>query len=261
MNRPERMPAAEPPDRRWPWLLWLVTGGLLLLTMPRFLYVGDPLTIRATTIHLLREADLSAPSEVATRFGERGQHFYQHPGNQRWYSKYGVLNALAYVPPLLVESFVSGELRHYHQLDDTQLATRGLWLNLWNVLLSLILATYLYYLAGLHGGSPRAAWWFVLLALFGTFLWHYLRAQTVEIFQVLLFTAAYYHFVRFSDQWRRDAGRPALQAAAAVGLLGLLSLAKTVYVVLLPLGLLLVAAYAWTVPRADRHAPPAGAGA
>ena len=60
------------------WLL-IAIAAFLLLTMPRFIYIGDPVTIRMTTIRLLTSGEISVPAEIAGGFGERGQFFFENP--------------------------------------------------------------------------------------------------------------------------------------------------------------------------------------
>ena len=236
--------------------MWLLIVVVLTLTMPRFIYVGDPITIRATTINLLRGGSLSVSEQFALRHGERGQHFFENSRDGAWYSKYGVFNAVAYLPPLLAEWGIRGELTHYEQLANSQRALRGLLLNTWNLFIALVLAAYLFRLAALHGAGRGGAAVFVLLTFFATFLWHYLRAQTVEIFQVALFTASYYHLARFNDAVRGNSNKAALHATVATAMLGALCLSKTVYVLLPPVA---TAFICWQTYRATPLSTPDGA--
>ena len=68
------------------------------------------MAIRAETVSLLRTGRFGVPAEIAARMGRRGQYFYENREQGRWSSKYGPLNTLMFVPPLLAERVVTGSL-------------------------------------------------------------------------------------------------------------------------------------------------------
>ncbi|MDA1055139.1 MAG: hypothetical protein O3C40_32355 [Planctomycetota bacterium] len=246
----------DPSDKSRTALKWLLLGigFVLFATMPRWIYIGDPVQMRAGTIELITHGTFEIPAERAESSGERGHYFCQHPVNGRWYSKYGMANSLLYVPPLAIEYLQTGRLPHFEELSHAEMANRCFVLNLYNIALALVLAAYLYHLALLYVPRVGSAIVFVLLNFFATFLWYYLRAQTVEIFQVLFFSAAFYHLVRTHRLLR---GRSLRERAILTGThfrgakshvsreqlrqgfwaltwLSLLCLEKQVYVLLLP---------------------------
>ena len=224
--------------------LWLplLTGSILFVTMPSWLYSGDPISMQAVTINLLTEGRIDVSAEQASRFGERGQYYVENPRNGRWYSKYGILNIVYYVPPLLAEWCLAGELKPIEHLNDAEHLRRSLLINLWNILVATVLVGYFYQLALLSGGSPPVAYQVVLLVVFGSFVWYYLRAQTVEIVQMGLFTAGMYHLMVFSvmHPWQQVQRAGQIQVLCAMLSLGALVLAKLIYIVLLPIALGLV---------------------
>lgn len=205
---------------------------VLAITMPREVYSGDANAIRASTVMLLTEGKLRIPVHYARSHGARGQYFVEHPNNGCWHPKYGVLNAFLYIPPLLGERLVTGDLKL--EVSERGRSPRCLLLNVYNIALASLLAIYLYSIARLCTTRVWAAAIWVLFVFFGTFLWTYLRAQTVELFQVFFFTAAYYHVLKLAGPamscraWR-------WHAAAMMAYAGLLCLSKLVFVVLLPL--------------------------
>jgi len=83
-------------------------------------------------------------------------------------------------------------------MSASQLKNRVFVLNLYNILFSLGIAAYLYFIALNYGASPKVAVIYVFGCLFGTFLWNYLRAQTFEIFQLCFFLGLYYSLVRYT---------------------------------------------------------------
>jgi hypothetical protein len=238
------LPVLNVRDRTMAGLL-LSIGVILFLTMPRWLYPGDPISMQVSSINLITQARLDVTPSQAAEFGERGQYFHQHPGNGHWHSKYGLFNMLYFTPPLWLEYTITGELKPVSELDQGALQLRTLILNLWNIAISLIFVFYLYYSATLCGAEPASASKMVLLVIFGSFVWYYLRAQTVELLQMTLFSIAVYHLLAFSllGPLQQRNGPGTVHALAAMTALGSLALAKLIYIVLLPLGLVFFAAY------------------
>jgi len=176
------------------WALLAVATAVNVAALPREQYIGDPVAIRAETVNLLRTGRFGVPAEIATRMGRRGQYFYENRDQGRWSSKYGPLNTLMYVPPLLAERVVTGSLPW---LSPRRLA----FLNAFNLVLALASAAYLLALVSLYTGDTALRWTYVLAALFATFWWNYLRAQSAEIYQTLFFLAFFFHLVRHLRGW------------------------------------------------------------
>lgn len=221
-----------------------VAFTVLVLTMPEFIYTGDPMAIRASTIRWLETGRLDVPGEYAESFGDKGQYFFENPRTGKWYPKFGILNTFLYAPPLFLERLTAGPLGFDDGLDSVLWQRRCWWLNVYNITLSLILAVYLYRTARHVAAPPGVAMTYVLLVFFGTFLWTYLRAQTTELFQVLFFSAAQFHVVRLCPK-PGQAGtdtRVSFHIAMAATFVGLLMLVKIAYVVLLPPALFVVCA-------------------
>ncbi|MDA0281710.1 MAG: hypothetical protein O3B86_00005, partial [Planctomycetota bacterium] len=142
-------------------VLLSVVVVVLGLTMPRFIYVGDAVSIRMTTIRLLSAGEISVPAEVARAFGERGQYFFEHPRTRCWYSKYGVLNTFLFAPPLLVEQMCVGDLKYFADMTEEEQLFRCLLLNVWNIAVAIVFCTCLYRTARLFSARPNAAAQFV----------------------------------------------------------------------------------------------------
>ncbi|MFP6667912.1 MAG: hypothetical protein VB876_11400 [Pirellulales bacterium] len=209
---------------------------VLVLTMPNCVYVGDAVAVRAGTVNLLNAGKISVPAEYAQRFGKRGQYFFQNPRNGLWYSKYGMLNSLLYVPPLFAERCVDGQLRFFDLAGDDTLDRRCLSMNLYNIFISLCITLYFFSTAKLYVRRGWQAALFAAVILFGTFLWNYLRAQTVEIFQVFFFIALYYHLARYVRLRRGKTvvGRAGVHLTITFTFLGLLCWSKLIYVLIVP---------------------------
>ena len=194
------------------------------LTMPAEEYAGDAVSVRIAAITLINTGKWAVPANQASTFGERGQYFYQNASGN-WYSKYGILNTLLYLPILQLQKCVMGKL------GDAS----TFFLNLFNLVLSGASACYLVLIVRRYTRSTATVWIFVLSAVYATFWWNYLRAQTFEIYITLFMLGLYYHLVSGLD-WERGAvdrvGNSHLLAAGIF--LGALCLSKNVYLILLP---------------------------
>src|ERR1022692_4850542 len=212
--------------------------------MPAEEYPGDAHAVRIETTILLDTGKWAIPSEIAENFGERGQYFYQNP-NGNWHPKYGTLNTLIYVPALWLERVATGNLA----IDS---ASRLLFLNLLNLILSAATALYLILLARRYTRSNAVVAIFVLAALYSTFWWNYLRAQTFEIYHTLFLLAFYYHFVSGFDLQGTDSNRRKSDSQFFIAAIffGALCLCKTVYTALLP-ALVVI----WALPKTDSVSP------
>jgi hypothetical protein len=198
------------------------------LTMPSEEYAGDAASVRIATVTLINTGKWAVPADRASMFGERGAYFYQNASGN-WYSKYGILNMLLYVPILQLQKCVMGEL------DDASDDASPFFLNLFNLFLSCSTAYYLVLIMRRYTTSVATVWIFVLSALYATFWWNYLRAQTFEIYVTLFMLGLYYHLVSGLDRKRVAGDRVASSHLLAAGIFfGALCLSKNVYVILLP---------------------------
>lgn len=202
-------------------ILVLVVG---LWGLPAEQYIGDPQAVRMVTWSLLERGRLDVPADLAQGAGERGQYFVQNPDNGLYYSKYGELNSLGYLPAMALERALLGRLEPFNDL-----ATRTVLLNLNNLALSLILAGLLLALACLFTRQPALALVWVLATLYASFGWNYLRAQTTELLQWTLCTGFFWALFQL---WR-SRGQGRWLGLVHLFLVGLL-LTKAVYVLLVP---------------------------
>jgi hypothetical protein len=194
------------------------------LTMPAEEYAGDATSARIAAVALINTGKWSVPAEKASTFGERGQYFYQNVSGD-WYSKYGILNTLVYLPVLQLQKCVNGEL------GDAS----PFFLNLFNLVLSGASACYLVLIVRRYTSSVATVWIFVLAAFYATFWWNYLRAQTFEIYVTLFMLGLYYHLVSGLDREPAPADRVRNTHLLGAGIfLGALCLSKNVYLILLP---------------------------
>jgi len=203
-----------------------------VVTMPARYYRGDAAVVRLATVRLINEGRIDLPPAQARAIGERGQYFFENTETGRWYSKYGILNTLLYVPPLLLERAVCGELSY-----DESSRVRVLALNLYYALVSALIAIYLWRLAARYTTRPVLLWFYVLSCIYGTFCCHYLRTTSFEAFQLLFFLGFVHHLLAFRDRVL-SAGSADARAGRALLVatlwLGALCLCKLLFVLLLP---------------------------
>ena len=174
-----------------------------VLTLPKFPYPGDNFVPRDESIQLAKRGQLGIPyamRELISGMDQpRGQYFYSNDKKERFYSKYGIAYTVAYLPP------VWAELASNPTFDvNRQTPTFFFKLGLYQVLLGLLVAYYLFRLAWLFGKSQWICCAFTLATIYSTFLWHYLRAPALEIYQFPAFTGACAHTLLFLR--RRQAG-------------------------------------------------------
>lgn len=210
-------------------VLLAVVAAVNLAWMPRELYPGDPFAMREEARSLLLHGSLALEPETAARYGESGQYVVRNERDGRYYSKYGVMSGLLFAVPLAVERIVTGELPPVYSEN------RVLYLNLFHWYLGLLLAVLLYRIAGAFGAAGWARVGFVLLVFYSGFLWNYLRAQTSELFQILLFTAAYAVFLDILRRRRETGGDAAARLPLLWGALAALMLTKVSYLLVGPL--------------------------
>jgi hypothetical protein len=165
--------------------------------MPGQFLDGDPAAWREEARSIALRGELAVPAEFAARFFEPGQYFVRNESNGRYYSKYGVMNALMSLPPLWAQAAAGSDI-----------ATPGTYpslfaFNLWNVALSAALAALLYRLAGLYTARVPVRLLFVVGTLYGSALWFYQRAQSSELYQAVFFAALFLCLARFlrTRQW------------------------------------------------------------
>jgi hypothetical protein len=207
--------------------------------MPGEFLDGDPAAWREEARSIVLRGELSVPEDFAARFQQPGQYFVRNEANGRYYSKYGIMNAVMSLPPLWLQAASSGGLSAPGTYPSLLLA------NLWNIALSAALATLLYVLAGAYTRrlTPRVL--YVVATLYCSSLWFYQRAQNSEIYQVLFFTALFMCLAPFLRALRAS-GAPRLDRRAWTLLGGawlfaaLLLLTRISYALLLPIIGLLV---------------------
>ncbi|MDI6774238.1 MAG: hypothetical protein QME60_02420 [Verrucomicrobiota bacterium] len=184
-------------------LLLLGVAAWHFLTLPSCFYSGDNFACRAETANWLMSGHLGIDYALEAVMGgtrqqragmleQRGQYFFENDKRGRFYSKYGIGYTFLYLPPLWVQKLIVGRV----ELMDSSRAQIFL-LGVYLIFFALAVIAYLYAIAGLYTDRKRTRVTFVLILVYCTFVWHYLRAPTLEIFQMFPFLGFYYHMIRF----------------------------------------------------------------
>ena len=166
-----------------------------VLTLPKFPYPGDNFVPRAESIQLAKRGELGIPYSMRALIGldqPRGQYFFSNDAKARFYSKYGIAYTVAYLPPVLAELAVNPAF----DIDRQELAF-FVKLGVYQILLGLLVVFYLYRFAWLFSKSQWMCCAFTLATMYSTFIWHYLRAPALEIYQLPAFTGACVHALLF----------------------------------------------------------------
>jgi hypothetical protein len=192
--------------------------------------------VRFAAGHLIAHGTLGIPyARVPARMRDlvrtRGQYFYANDEAERYYSKFGTLTTVVTVPPLVAErafARVAVQDLPYYERRTLLIAS-----NIYNIIISAIIAVYLFALACRFTRSRPVAVVFVISSLYGSFLWTYLRAQTSEIFQVWFFLGFSVHL--FQSVRGGPSGRARLHHLLAMGYGILLTLLKPYYGLVFPI--------------------------
>lgn len=174
-----------------------------VLTLPRFSYPGDNYIPRNEAIQLAQTGFFGIPYSMQASIAgfdvPRGQYFFSNDSRQRYYSKYGIAYTLAYLPPVMLEGLIDSKFDITHQSESFFLH-----LAFYNVIIGLIVVFYLFRLAWLFSESEWLCSLFTLATIFSTFVWHYMRAPALEIYQFAAFFGGCFHALAFLR--RRQAG-------------------------------------------------------
>ena len=218
------------------------------LSMPREQVPGDSGAARCEAIALLKTGSLAVPEDMVKDYGAQGQWFFKNETTGCWYSKYGILNTLAYVPVLYAEKLYRGHL------EFESFPGRVLFLNWFNILCALATAAYLCKFACLYTDMLFIKAFYILTVFYCTFWWDHLRIQAFEAYQPLLLIGACYHFIRACNAIADPAGRekiPGRDLFCSGLLLGFLWLSKASYILIAPLFAVLLVAFEWKSIRQD----------
>lgn len=201
-------------------ILLTVVAFIGILTLPATLYGGDPVAWQAEARSILVRGELNVPSSLATTYGEPGQFFVLNHNNGNYYSKYGTLNGILNVVPLLVGQLINNPV---------------LAVGIFAVVLSGIIAYVLYDLTGYYVTVEWVRVAFVLLCFYTTYAWNYLRCTASEATQWLFFLLVVRTLLRLSRSRKEDGGYRLPTVLALWLWTGCLCLTKVSWLLLIPL--------------------------
>ena len=182
-------------------LLFAALGLLLFnfLTMPSLFYAGDNYVSRIEAANLIETGSLGIPysrrAELSKHLISRGQNFYENDTKEMYFSKFGIGFTFSYAALYYLIQAAGIDIDIHYAVSPT----RGqlLVINIIQLFFSLGVMLYLYLTASLYTKNLFRRGIFVIFSVYGTFLWHYLRAPTHEIFIILLFAGFLFHSLYF----------------------------------------------------------------
>lgn len=195
---------------------------LQTLVMPSEIYGGDSAAIRLQSIHLARWGEFGIPITLKSSLNPvvlqiPGQYFIENESRGRFFSRWGEMNTLLFAIPEW--------LRNPSGYDaDTEMLLFG---NAFNIFLTALIALYFVLISRRMGAPAWAAALVISNVFYATFVATYLRAHAYEIFQLLFFTAFYFHFTTYLA--RRSKMHLALALSATAALIHI----KVFYVILI----------------------------
>jgi hypothetical protein len=156
------------------------------MTMPNSLYTGDTNAMQAEANSILH-GKLSIEASFASNFGRAGKFFVKNVNNSRYYSKYGIMNSIFFLPPLMVMELFTDQVSLPMNTSEIKLII----FNCYYIFMSIVLAITLFYILSYYTTNNALKMVYALSCLYCTFLWNYTRAHTGEILQVLLFSCLF----------------------------------------------------------------------
>lgn len=148
------------------------------------------LLLKFSSVKLVNDYDFGFKKEdrlpILSFLGFKGQYFTEVENSQKLYSRWGVFATLASAIPELfrvqsTEIAVTKDSIFYH--------------NIYNIVLSLLVAVLLYKISGVYSRLTMAKFIFTMTILYSTYIFNYMRAQSYEILQLLLFLSIYYSII------------------------------------------------------------------
>ncbi|GEM_PF-3103096 len=187
--------------------VFVVALLLNILLMPAEILRGDPLVWISEAKSIVFRGEL-ALEEGAIKYGSPGQYVVKNDRNGRTYSKYGLMSSISVIPAILGGA-VLGETDVVPTVS----------LNLWYALASAALALMLFRLTRRYTSSIPARLLLVIGCFYCSFLWYYLRAQSMELFICIYATAWYWAMVELDQPTSRTYRIRAAMAWLMVALL------------------------------------------
>jgi hypothetical protein len=211
-------------------LFLLLCGLILLVTMPNTITPGDCYASRAEAANLVMTGEwgiaFARMAEITPINEKRGEFFFANDAKERLFNKWGIMNTILYLPPMLATRLITGSVG---LMDQSR--THLFFVNLNNVLLAMLILWHLDKILSLYTPHPGRRMMFITLAVFTTYLWFHLRSQMHEIFQLTMAMGFLHHFLRsLRAAANRDPARRWRHLGLAMLWAGGLLLTKALYV-------------------------------
>jgi len=170
--------------------------------MPREFNKGDSFAIKLSAINLVTNHQFGiAPEKMDNLKGMLaipGQYVFQNSKDQRYYSRWGFFDTILFAIP---EFFVTHDVNGPIVLTNESVLAH----NVCNLFLSVAVGILLFLIAEKFSDNSISNFFFVLISLYSTFMFNYLRAQSYEIWQILFFLIYFYSLLEFKSnlkaQW------------------------------------------------------------
>jgi len=169
------------------------------ISMPAKFYAGDSYAIKTEAINLVRSGEFGFTKANAYKLGGfldvKDQDFKFNESTGKYHNRWGLFNLAIFAIPELANIgkqeplFKEGNI----EADKSVILAH----NVFNIILSVILALFLYKTALLFTRINTLSVFLVFSTLYASFAWNYMRVQSYEILHLTLFTAFFYYYVLF----------------------------------------------------------------
>lgn len=183
-------------------------GLFFFVTMPGWICPSDAYVSRAESANVVMTGTYGIDYSLSAELGcyAKPDMMILNDVKKNIYSWYGIVNTAVYLPVLFAYKMIAGKV----ELLDSSLLYVA-FVNINNIFFSLLIIYYLYRITGLYSDRNWQRVLFVILSIFSTNLWFYLRSQHHEIFQLTLFLGFSLYFILFlrsceagiiEDKWK-----------------------------------------------------------
>jgi len=164
--------------------------------MPKEFTKGDSFAIKISAINLVSNHEFGiAPEKLNNLKGMLaipGQYVFQNSHDQKYYSRWGFFDTILFAIP---EFFVGHDKNGPLILSENSIFAH----NVSNLFLSIAIGMLLFLIAEKFNDNSKINFLFVLISLYSTFIFNYLRAQSYEIWQITFFLTYFYSLLEFKQ--------------------------------------------------------------
>lgn len=179
-------------------LIALAVAVINFVSMPAEFYPGDAYAVELEAVNLVRGGEFGfsrSDTEMIKSFlAVRDQYYIFNRDTGRYHNRWGAFNLALFAVPELAN------IARPRAFDGSNLDADTATIfahNVFNCVLSVILAVLLYRLASLFTPYNSLRVFLVFSILYASFAWNYMRAQSYEIIHLTLFTGFFYYYALF----------------------------------------------------------------